>query len=96
MSCQRLTQAISWWTTQDLFWKEVMKSAVTFPKSQALIRGCSHQEIIDQFDVNFFFSQISVLHAALPSIRARQFGVVSGTPSVRCNGCSRHPLTKHF
>ncbi|CAI7656853.1 unnamed protein product [Penicillium crustosum] len=45
------------------------------------VEECSHQEIIDQFDVNVF-SQIRVLRAALPSIRARKSGVVVNFGSI--------------
>ncbi|EKV13116.1 hypothetical protein PDIG_39940 [Penicillium digitatum PHI26] len=45
------------------------------------VEECSHQESIDQFDVNFF-SQIRILRAALPSMRARKSGVVVNFGSI--------------
>jgi NAD(P)-dependent dehydrogenase (short-subunit alcohol dehydrogenase family) len=42
---------------------------------------CSHQEIVDQFDVNVF-SQIRVLQAVLPSMRARKSGLVANFGSI--------------
>lgn len=57
-----------------------VSSSITF-QTLALIRGCSHQEIVDQFDVNFF-SQVRVLRAALPSMRARRSGIVANLGSI--------------
>ncbi|KAA8646571.1 SDR family oxidoreductase [Aspergillus tanneri] len=45
------------------------------------VEECSHQEITDQFDTNVF-SQIRVLRAALPSMRARKSGVVANFGSI--------------
>lgn len=51
------------------------------PQTLTLIYGCSHQEIVDQFNVNVF-SQIRVLRAALPSMRARRSGIVANFGSM--------------
>ncbi|KGO67874.1 Short-chain dehydrogenase/reductase SDR [Penicillium italicum] len=45
------------------------------------VEECSHQEIVDQFDVNVF-SQIRILRAALPSMRARKSGLVANFGSI--------------
>ncbi|KAJ5130445.1 uncharacterized protein N7515_006484 [Penicillium bovifimosum] len=52
------------------------------------IEECSHEEIIDHFDVNVF-SQMRVLRAALPSMRARKTGAVATFGSIA--GWSGHP-----
>ncbi|KAJ5273062.1 hypothetical protein N7478_008187 [Penicillium angulare] len=44
------------------------------------VEEVSHQEIVDQFDVNVF-SQIRVLQAVLPSMRARTSGLVANLGS---------------
>ncbi|KAJ5958697.1 uncharacterized protein N7479_005847 [Penicillium vulpinum] len=45
------------------------------------VEECSHQEIVDQFDVNVF-SQLRILRAALPSMRARKSGIVANFGSI--------------
>ncbi|KAJ5550985.1 hypothetical protein N7535_001076 [Penicillium sp. DV-2018c] len=45
------------------------------------IEECSHEEILDHFDVNVF-SHMRVLRAALPSMRDRKSGVVASFGSI--------------
>ncbi|KAJ5087427.1 hypothetical protein N7456_011043 [Penicillium angulare] len=48
---------------------------------EGAVEEVSHQEILDQFDVNVF-SQIRVLQAVLPSMRARKSGLVANLGSI--------------
>ncbi|KAL4934620.1 SDR family oxidoreductase [Aspergillus undulatus] len=48
---------------------------------EGAVEECTNDEILDQFDTNVF-SQIRVLRAALPAMRARKSGVVANIGSI--------------
>ncbi|KAL4904314.1 hypothetical protein BDW74DRAFT_168369 [Aspergillus multicolor] len=60
---------------------------------EGAIEECSHEEILTHFDVNVF-SQIRLLRAVLPFMRARKSGVIANMGSIA--GWSGHPAAGFY